>query len=442
VLVLTFHRDMLKAAFRHIKLAPLRRPLTFTRTLSHPVVLSLQQSFAIWVGTRIAFAILTYFAIVYGSQYSTHGLQRAWLLQGGITHLSQFLLAWQQWDAGWYASIVLHSYTRQSTAFYPLYPLLTRVVTSALSLTPVSPRLSVPLAAMLVSNLSALVAFLAIAALAVYETGMPRIALLTLVFTISFPYAFFLTAPYTESTFLATAAIALLCARRGHWTLAATAAYLATLCRSTGMILAAPLLWEYVQQHDWLSWRAWANRWWSSIERWRQLIGATLIAMAAPSAIATYMSYLWWRFHDPLVFISALKSPEWGRQTMAPWHTVSLYIARLAMQPRYGFWWSEMLLEGLLILTFIAIMVVTARTLPISFSLYMAGLLLLVIMTPTTRYDPLLSSGRYLMASLPVFFALARLLHRRPAIVWCIALTATMLQSGFTTLWLTGAWVA
>ncbi len=403
---------------------------------------SLGQVVIIWLGTRIAFGILTYFAIVYGSQYTTHGLQRAWLLNGGVTHFSQFLIAWQQWDAGWYDRITLHGYDTQSVAFFPLYPLLIKALLTALSLLPISSQSSVSLSGILVSNLCALVAFAAIFLLASNESGTPRIAILTLLFLLSFPYAFFLTAPYTESTFLAAAAIALLCARRGRWLPAAIAAYLATLSRSTGIILLAPLAWEYARQHGWLALRAWTGSWWSRLERWRQVFAFAVLTLAAPLAVLTYMSYLQWRFHNPLAFVAALKSPEWGRQAMVPWQAIPLYIDRFMAQPHYGFWWSEMLLEGFLIAAFLGITAAAARTLPFSLTLYTVGLLLLVITAPTIRYDPLLSSGRYLLVSIPTFFALAHALDRHPAVGWSIIFAGTMLQAGFVTLWLTGAWVA
>src|SRR5262249_7749716 len=121
----------------------------------------------------------------------------------------------------------------------------------------------------------------------------------------AYPLAFFLAAPYTEGPFLAFAAFALLFARRARWPLAAGCIFLATLTRPTGVILVAPLLYEYGRQLGW--WRRITQR----IGEWRRMLTlprlgeiAALVA-AAPAALGAYMFFLQVRFGDPLLFLHA-----------------------------------------------------------------------------------------------------------------------------------------
>src|SRR5579884_371466 len=77
------------------------------------------------------------------------------------------------------------------------------------------------------------------------------------------------------------------------------------LTRPTGVILVAPLAYEYGRTHGW-----WARdtlrdgALWSGPGRGR--IGEALaVIAAAPAALALYMVYLWRAFGDPLLFLHA-----------------------------------------------------------------------------------------------------------------------------------------
>ena len=63
-----------------------------------------------------------------------------------------------------------------------------------------------------------------------------------------FPTSYFFLMPYTESLFFLLAVTAFWGARRGEWAVAATAAALAALTRSVGIVLAPALLVEALHQ--------------------------------------------------------------------------------------------------------------------------------------------------------------------------------------------------
>jgi Gpi18-like mannosyltransferase len=149
-----------------------------------------------------------------------------------------------RFDSGFYQMIAMGGYTAETAAFLPLYPLLMRVVT--LSTCGVLPCTAID-AAFVVSNLSALGAACAVFALARAD-GDDAQSNTALFYWLIFPSAFFLTANYTESTFVLLAAPAFIAARHGRWGLAGAAGALARLTRATGFALFVALGVEWWRQ--------------------------------------------------------------------------------------------------------------------------------------------------------------------------------------------------
>ena len=147
-----------------------------------------------------------------------------------------------RWDALWYEKISLGGYvptglpgnTGNTTAFFPLYPLLVRALGGWAGNG----------ATLVVATLLSLVTFaigLAIVhRLATLELG-PQVGRAA-VFLIAFwPAGPFFSAPYTESLFLALSAGTFLAARSDRWWLAGLLAGLASATRNTGVLLIVPL---------------------------------------------------------------------------------------------------------------------------------------------------------------------------------------------------------
>jgi hypothetical protein len=70
----------------------------------------------------------------------------------------------------------------------------------------------------------------------------------TITYLLVFPTTFFFSGVYSESLFLALTAAAFYYARTNRWLLACILVALATLPRSQGMIIALPLLIEYLHE--------------------------------------------------------------------------------------------------------------------------------------------------------------------------------------------------
>jgi hypothetical protein len=179
-----------------------------------------------------------------------------------------------RWDAAWYLVIAhygyrpeLGSFTASRAAFFPLYPLGVRAL-SDFGLAPV-------IAGVALSTVAFVAALYGLHRLTTLEVArlsrsgargelsgerfgggatagrlatldsreVARVAVLLTAFA---PMAFYFSAIYSESLYLALSVGLFLCARRGRWASAAALGALAGATRSTGVVLLVPLLLLYL----------------------------------------------------------------------------------------------------------------------------------------------------------------------------------------------------
>jgi hypothetical protein len=172
-----------------------------------------------------------------------------------------FLNARVAWDSEFYLSIALHGYDDPlvrtippqpdaqppfdrplslNYAFFPVYPLLMRVVAAPLSLLGLNAIATATIAGVLISILGTLAAMLALFDLAqpsLGEAGGMRAAF----YLIAFPTGFFLAQVYTEGLFVGLAFSALALVQRRQWFWAGGFATIATLTKAVGVLLVIPL---------------------------------------------------------------------------------------------------------------------------------------------------------------------------------------------------------
>jgi len=143
------------------------------------------------------------------------------------------------WDADAYLTIAQHGYASglYFKAFFPLYPTLVRAGAWSPEMTLVS--------AILVSMAALVAALYLLHRLVTLELGS-HAAGRAVTFTAFFPMAFFFSAAYTESLFLALSIGALYAARREWWARAGIAGALAAATRPTGFVLLLPLMIVYL----------------------------------------------------------------------------------------------------------------------------------------------------------------------------------------------------
>jgi hypothetical protein len=340
-----------------------------------------------------------------------------------ITHDVPFgtMNLWSHWDGEHYVALAaggyLHSPDNASPAFFPLYPLLIRTFSELVG-GPVSPP-ALSVWGVLVSLLALPFALYFVYRIA--ESGWgersARVAVLTLAL---FPTSFFFNAVYTESLFLALSAGSLWAVRvRRDLLLACLLAGLATATRNVGIFLLVPLAYEWLKN--------------AGEYRWR---GAYLTL--APSGLALYAAYLWWRFGDPLLFYT--QQSRWGREATGPLNTLlhaltrggeglaRLFEPRLWADPSLGLIADalgaannayNLVFLGLAL----ALLVVGLRVLPPDLSAYA----LLLILPPTlfgTPQGPLMGLSRYVLVAFPLFIVLGVLLKERRLLGGWLVLSA------------------
>ena len=333
---------------------------------------------------------------------------------------------WSHWDGEHYVALAADGYLQPpanaSPAFFPLYPLLIRGFAGLFGGPLSQPALSVW--APLVSLLALPFALYFVYRIAEDGWGerAARVAVLTLAL---FPTSFFFNAAYTESLFLALSAGSLWALRvRKDLLLACLLAGLATATRNVGVFLLVPLAYEYLKN--------------AGEYRWR---GAYLAL--APSGLALYAAYLWWRFGDPLLFYT--QQSRWGREATGPLDTLigaltrggqgiaGLFSARLWANPSLGRIADALMAANnaynLIFLGLaLALLVAGLKVLPPDLSAYS----LLLILPPTlfgTPQGPLMGLPRYVLVAFPLFIVLGALLgDRRPlTIVWLAASASSSL---------------
>ena len=169
-----------------------------------------------------------------------------------------------RWDAAWYLVIAHYGYrpdlgafTSSRTAFFPLYPLGLGTIARA-GVPPIA-------AGVLLSVAALALALYGIHRLTTLELGPSgvagrawsgldgaEVARLAVLVTAFAPMAFFFSAVYSESLYMALSVGVFLCARRGRWAWVGVLGALATATSSTGVVLLLPaaMLYLYGPRED------------------------------------------------------------------------------------------------------------------------------------------------------------------------------------------------
>jgi len=299
--------------------------------------------------------------------------------------------AWERQDALWFLRIADTGYRADdgSAAFFPLYPLLVRLVGTVLG----GHWL---LAGYVVSSVSLVAGLAVLHRLTLSELGSQRLARRTVLYLALFPTGLFLFAPYSEALFLALSVGCLYAARRQSWLAAAALGALASGTRSAGALLVLPLAVEAVLQLR-------------SSPGPARLAGRLLAAAAAGVGAAAYL--LWWQLaHGDGGRPLEVQRTSWQREPAWPWETLwnglhegVRYLGAYAG----GYHTLDVLLVGVGLVAAVWVALRTRSTWAV-----WVGASLLLPLTLAYPGRPLLSMSRYLVVLFPLFWALARLAER------------------------------
>lgn len=327
------------------------------------------------------------------------------------------ILPWIRWDALWYTDIAARGYfTPAAWAFFPLYPGLIAGLHAL--------GLSLYAAALVISN-----AALVVAAGLFYRLAATRVppaaARQGLVSLLLFPTAFFFSAGYTESLFLALTLAAFLAAARGRLGWAGWWTALASLTRNEGILAGVAVLGAYWRRHGWHWHReAWALAW-------------------LPAGLLAYMAGQWVTAGSPWAFIQA--QAYWGRQLEPPWTGPALALSRVLV--------TGSPLQPAAVLSMIDLGSALAaaglwvygvrRRLPAEWLVYWAALVMVDISAPVVSGEsPLLSMSRLVLVAFPMFVVLGMLSAERDRVQRLLAWTLPFLQATFLAIFATWHWIA
>ena len=371
-----------------------------------------------------------------------------------------------RWDSDWFLVIArfgyrpdLAPYTSARTAYFPLYPLGIRAVS----------ELGAPL--VLAGVLISLVAFafalygihrlttLELArtgrlAAAAHESDVARLAVLVMAFS---PMAFFFSAVYSESLFLALSVGLFWSARTGRWMWVGILGALACATRSTGLVLLLPVAMIYLygpredRPADFEPARGSRLRPRHRLRRealWLALVPLGMLAFCAflglsgGDALAPFHAQdIWGRhFAGPYLGVwDGVRAAFEGARQLLSFQRQHVYFPTAGGSPFVDAGHNLILLAFLL--AAIAATVGVLRTLPLAYGAYVIAALALPLSYPVAA-QPLMSLPRFLLVLFPLGIWLAAWLTehpraQRPALAGSAALLAC-----FTAQFATWHWVA
>jgi hypothetical protein len=251
---------------------------------------------------------------------------------------SRFLDGWFRWDAHFYLRIAESGYTNvpdawlhRDTHFWPLFPLLMRGISYLL------PGHSLPLAGFLVSNTLLLGSVVLMNDLAERSIGKKGATVATTLL-LTYPFALYFSAGYTESCYLFLALLTFFYGQRLRWREAGIAAAFASATRLQAAAVPAALAVLYLEECGW------------SVRRIRSDALWLLLGGLGPLAYAFYLKIT---FDDPLAFLAWNVGKDWGADI-----TVSRFVATIAAFVTPGQWPSwDRAIDGMHLLFFATMIV-------------------------------------------------------------------------------------
>lgn len=303
----------------------------------------------------------------------------------------RFINLWYSWDAGHYTVLAhnynfslsklpptaqqgsLHGYHQLS--WFPLYPITAKVL---YELT----HISLPYAQLIISNLSFVVALYVLYKLVRLDED-EDFARKSLLFLVLMPVSFLFSSGLSESLFLLLAITTFYFARRGWWLRAAAMGALLALTRSTGFLIAIPLLFEVINQLGTPKPKQWRN-----YARPIVALGGPLIGLAA------FMLYCWVRTGDLFAYNHS-QLVGWGTSLHDPLAYLVHHLNRL----------SE-----LIILAELAVVIAAWRKLRLSYIVYSVTYILMSVSIGEFSNS---SSLRYASITFPVAIAAAYLARNK-----------------------------
>jgi hypothetical protein len=310
--------------------------------------------------------------------------------------VEQWLLApWYRWDAVWFLKIAREGYliVDGRSAYYPLYPALTRVVGDLLGH-------NYMLSGLIVSNLATWAALILLYTVTRHHFS-ETVARRAVVALALYPFYIFNLVYYADSLLLLLSLATFWALQTKRWGWVGIFASLAVLSKLPGVILLAPITWEFLEQR-------------------RRLFGKDVLAvLAIPLTIVLWTIILRFMsdeviitdFSSPFSILTPVLTPSFQQQfdvSLAwPWEGLIL-----GVQAIWALWgkvlWLKVILDMFIVIVFTVAIPFILRLPRVSYFVYSLGLYLMNLTLVMPSF-PLADFPRRMMVAFPVFavFALA-----------------------------------
>jgi hypothetical protein len=366
---------------------------------------------ALWTSRSVVFASGVLAVLFFGRASGTGAFDPA-RLTAPFGYLGNLLVApFARWDSVWYLAIAHGGYGHEAarTAFFPLYPLVLRGIGVVIG--------SDLIAGVLVSLVAFAVSLQLLHRLVSLEFGdeSARATVLLLAFC---PMAYFFSAVYSESLFMALSLGCVLAARRGRWAWAGVLGGLGAAARNTGITLMVPivLLFLYGPRAD--RPRVATRTGWRRALPCHPVAPALGWALLVPAGLGVYVGYLALKtgdglapFHAQQVWYRHFAGPFGGvwSGAVAAWDGLRqlvhgppppIYFTKAGGDPLMVAGQNVMLF-GFLVLGAVAV-VGAFRRLPVAYAGYALVALALPLSYPVSP-QPLASLPRYEVVLFPLF---------------------------------------
>ena len=334
------------------------------------------------------------------------------------------LAVWGRWDAEHYIGIATNGYAGTEMAFFPLYPLLIRLIGALTG--------NHLVAGLLISSTAGFYGLLFFYKLVEHQYDR-HVAHRAAFYVSIFPTAVFFSAVYSESLFFALTVSSFYYIRERKWVTAGAIGFFAALTRVEGVLLAVPFLIE------------WLTMVLSAAPSPRAALSAAFKApitaivrpaiglVLVPLGLATYMAYLWILRGDPFYFSTVQR--HWNRHLAPPWQSVAHALTLIGHTAI-----PQVAVNNVLEVAFTALMVGTLiagfRRVRPSYSVYMA----LSILVPMST-SSLMSMPRFALVLFPMFVMFA-LWGARPSANNAIVAFSLPILGLYTVLFADWYWVA
>ena len=353
-----------------------------------------------FVATRAAIIVIAELAaVIIGQRAGSHVQESTNLL----------LNVWGRWDAVHYLTIATQGYQGTDMAFFPLFPLLIRILGSLVG--------NHLIAGLLISNASFFFGLLYLYKLLEHEYDR-SVARRAIFYVSIFPSAFFFSAVYTESLFFMLTVASFYYMRSHRWWIAGAIGFFAALTRVEGVLLAVPFAIEWYLQYK---------------PKLQQHIAELVPGALIPFGLFTYMALLWVLVGDPLYF-SHVQS-HWNRHFAPPWVSVINSFHQIATATQ-GQTIANQAFELSFTFLMIGVLIIGWKQLRPSYIAYMALSILIPMSTSS-----LMSMPRFALVLFPMFAILARD-GERPWVNNVILAFSLPLLGLFTVLFADWYWVA